>query len=93
MIVGLFADEDADVPVFSAVKTPVDLFRNGRIVDRSVAVEGLRSALDQRKATSAQIADAARADGAWRVMRPHLEVLTVPKISLHRLESRGYQIA
>ena len=49
---------------------------NGRLVDRSVAVEGLRAALDQRKATPAQIADAARAGGAWRVMRPYLEALT-----------------
>jgi predicted transcriptional regulator of viral defense system len=65
-----------DVPVFSAAKTLADLFRNSRIVDRSVAVEGLRSALDQRKTTPAQIADAARAGGAWRVMRPYLEALT-----------------
>ena len=65
-----------DVPVFSAAKTLADLFRNSRIVDRSVAVEGLRAALDQRKATPAQIADAARAGGAWRAMRPYLEALT-----------------
>lgn len=65
-----------DVPIFSIPKTLADLFRNGRLVDRSVAVEGLRAALDQRKATPAQIADAARAGGAWRVMRPYLEALT-----------------
>lgn len=65
-----------DVPVFSVIKTLADLFRNGRLVDRSIAVEGLRAALDQRKATPAQIADAARAGGAWRVMRPYLEALT-----------------
>lgn len=65
-----------DVPVFSVAKTLADLFRNGRLVDRSVAVEGLRAALDQRKASPAQIADAARAGGAWRVMRPYLEALT-----------------
>jgi hypothetical protein len=41
-----------------------------------VAVEGLRAALDQRKASPAQIADAARAGGAWRAMRPYLEALT-----------------
>src|SRR3546814_19917918 len=50
-----------DVPVFSVAKTLADLFRNGRLADRSVAVEGLRAALDQRKASPAQIADAARA--------------------------------
>lgn len=65
-----------DVPVYSAAKTLADLFRNGRLVDRSIAVEGLRAALEQRKATPAQIADAARSGGAWRIMRPYLEVLT-----------------
>ena len=65
-----------DVPIFSIPKTLADIFRNGRLVDRSVAVEGLRAAIDQRKATPAEIADAARAGGAWRVMRPYLEALT-----------------
>jgi hypothetical protein len=65
-----------DVLVYSVAKTIADLFRNGRLVDRSVAVEGLRAALDQRKADPAQIADAARAGGAWRAMRPYLEALT-----------------
>lgn len=65
-----------EVPIFSVTKTLADLFRNSRLVDRSVAVEGLRAALDQRKATPAQIAEAARAGGTWRVMRPYLEALT-----------------
>ena len=65
-----------DVPIFSVAKTLADLFRNGRLVDRSVAVEGLRSAVEQRKATPSQIAEAARAGGAWRIMRPYLEALT-----------------
>lgn len=65
-----------DVPIYSVAKTLADLFRNGRLVDRSVAVEGLREALAQRKATHAQIADAARQGGAWRTMRPYLEALT-----------------
>ena len=65
-----------EVPIFSVTKTLADLFRNGRLVDRSVAVEGLRAALDQRKVTPAQIADAARAGGTWRAMRPYLEALT-----------------
>jgi predicted transcriptional regulator of viral defense system len=55
-----------EVPVFSVAKTLADLFRNGKLVDRSVAVEGLRAALDQRKATPAEIADAARGGAAWR---------------------------
>lgn len=65
-----------DVPVYSVAKTLADVFRNSRLVDRSVAVEGLRAALDQRKVSPAQIADAARAGGAWHAMRPYLEALT-----------------
>ncbi len=65
-----------DVPIYSVTKTLADLFRNGQLVDRSVAVEWLRAALEQRKKTPYAIAEAARAGGAWRIMRPHLEALT-----------------
>lgn len=65
-----------EVAVFSAAKTLADVFRNGRLVDRSVAVEGLRAAIEQRKATPGEIARAARNGGAWRQMRPYLEALT-----------------
>jgi len=65
-----------DVPIYSVPKTLADLFRNGRLVDRSVAVEGLRAAVEQRKATPSTIAEAARTGGAWRIMRPYLEALT-----------------
>ncbi|WP_067736068.1 type IV toxin-antitoxin system AbiEi family antitoxin domain-containing protein [Novosphingobium naphthalenivorans] len=65
-----------DVPIYSVSKTLADLFRNGRLVDRSIAIEGLRSALEQQRARPAEIADAARAGGAWRIMRPYLEALT-----------------
>jgi predicted transcriptional regulator of viral defense system len=64
------------VPIYSAAKTLADLFRNPRLIDRSIAIEGLRAALDQRKARPAEIADAARAGGTWKVMRPYLEALT-----------------
>jgi predicted transcriptional regulator of viral defense system len=64
------------VPVYSIPKTLADLFRNSRLVDRSVAVEGLRAALDQRKATPAMIAEAAKAGGAWKTIRTYLEALT-----------------
>lgn len=64
------------VPIYSVAKTLADLFRNSRLVDRSVAVEGLRAALDQRKASAGAIAEAARAGGAWPAMRPYLEALT-----------------
>lgn len=64
------------VPIYSVPKTLADLFRNSRLVDRSVAVEGLRAALDQRKASPGEIVEAAQAGGAWRIMRPYLEALT-----------------
>lgn len=64
------------VPIYSVAKTLADLFRNPRLVDRSVAIEGLRAALDQRKASPAEIAEAACAGAAWKVMRPYLEALT-----------------
>jgi predicted transcriptional regulator of viral defense system len=64
------------VPIFSVPKTLADIFRNPRLVDRSVAVEGLRAALDQKKATPAAIAEAAMAADAWKIMRPYLEALT-----------------
>ena len=65
-----------DVPVYSIPKTLADLFRNPKLIDRSVAVEGLRAALQQRKATPSAIAQAAKAGGAWKVMQPYLEALT-----------------
>ncbi|WP_339644312.1 type IV toxin-antitoxin system AbiEi family antitoxin domain-containing protein [uncultured Pelagibacterium sp.] len=65
-----------DVPVFSVPKTLADIFRNSKLVDRSIAVEGLRAALEQRKATPGAIAETAMGAGAWRIMRPYLEALT-----------------
>lgn len=65
-----------DVPIFSVPKTLADIFRNRKLVDRSVAVEGLRAALEQRKATPSKIAEAAIAGDSWKIMRPYLEALT-----------------
>lgn len=67
---------ELDVPIYSIPKTLADLFRNPKLVDRSVAVEGLRAALQQRKATPSAIAQAAKVGGAWKVMLPYLEALT-----------------
>lgn len=64
------------VPIYSVPKTLADLFRNSKLVERSIAVEGLRAALAQRRATPGVIAEAAIAGGAWRIMRPYLEALT-----------------
>jgi hypothetical protein len=48
----------------------------GRSVGELIAVEGLRQALRQRKATPAQIAREAQAAGVWRTMQPYLMALT-----------------
>jgi predicted transcriptional regulator of viral defense system len=64
------------VPIFSITKTLADVFRNPRLVDRSVAIEALRATIGQCKATPAEIADAAAASDAWNIMRPYLEALT-----------------
>ncbi len=64
------------VPVYSIPKTLADAFRNPRLVDRSVAIEGLRAAIEQRQATPGEIAEGAKAGGAWKIMRPYLEAIT-----------------
>lgn len=64
------------VPIYSVPKTLADLFRNPKLVDRSVAIEGFRAALQQRKATPSEIAQGAQTGGAWNVMQPYLEALT-----------------
>jgi predicted transcriptional regulator of viral defense system len=64
------------VPVFGVAKTVADLFRYRRTVGELLAVEGLRQALRQRKATPAQLAREAQAAGVWRTMQPYLMALT-----------------
>ena len=64
------------VPVYSVVKALADAFRNPKLVDRSVAIESLRSAIEQRKASPSGIAQAAMDCGAWKVMRSYLEAMT-----------------
>lgn len=64
------------VRIYSVPKTLADLFRNSKLVDRSVAIEGLKAALAQRKAQPGAIAQAAVDGGAWNTMKPYLEALT-----------------
>lgn len=66
----------ASVPVFGVAKTVADLFRYRRTVGDVLAVEGLRQALRQRKATPAAIAREAHAAGIWATMEPYLMALT-----------------
>ena len=64
------------VPVFGVAKTVADLFRYRRTVGELLAVEGLRQALRQRKATPALLAREAQAAGVWPAMQPYLMALT-----------------
>ena len=65
-----------DVPVFSVAKALADAFRNPKLLDRSVAVECLRNAINQRKASPGEIADTAKHCGAWKRMQPYMEAIT-----------------
>jgi predicted transcriptional regulator of viral defense system len=64
------------VPVFGVAKTVADLFRYRRTVGDALAIEGLRQALRQRKASPAQIAREAEAAGVWGTMEPYVMALT-----------------
>src|SRR3546814_20392174 len=56
-----------DVPIYSAAKTLADLFRNGRLGARSIAVEGPRAAIEQRPTKPGQTAEAARSRSEGRI--------------------------
>lgn len=64
------------VQIYSAPKSIADAFRNPRLVDRSVAVESLRAALEERKASASELINASQTYGVERRMRPYLEALT-----------------
>jgi predicted transcriptional regulator of viral defense system len=64
------------VPVFGVAKTVADLFRYRRTVGDVLAIEGLRQALRQLKATPADIAREAEAAGVWATVEPYLMALT-----------------
>jgi len=76
--------EGVNVSIYNPAKTIVDLFRyrqsEGRRFSKSpglnVALEGLKEALRQRKATPAEIARYAIEAGNWKVIQPYLEAMT-----------------
>ena len=76
--------EGVTVRIFNPAKTVVDLFRYrrsaGKLYKKSpglnLALEGMREALRQRKATPADIARFAEEAGVWNAMRPYLEAMT-----------------
>jgi predicted transcriptional regulator of viral defense system len=76
--------EGVRVRVYNPAKTVVDLFRYRRSAGKryqkspglNLALEGLREALRQRKATPAEIARHANEAGMWKVVEPYLEAMT-----------------
>lgn len=64
-----------DVTMYTVPKSIADAFRNPKLVDRSVAIESLRTALEMRKASIAELAKAADIYGARTRMMPVLEAL------------------
>lgn len=77
--------ENVPVRIYSPAKTIVDLFYHayrqqrwyGSKVDPTHAVQGMKQALRQRKATPAAIAKFAADAGIWKAVQPYLEALTV----------------
>ena len=68
--------EGVSVNIFNVAKTVADCFRHRRTIGQSVAIEGLREALRQRKATPAEIVRHAERGRVSTVIRPYLEALT-----------------
>lgn len=66
----------ATIRMYTIPKTLADAFRNRHLVDRSIAIEALKAAIEQRKATPSALAEAAQTYGAWNQMRPYLEAVT-----------------
>lgn len=76
--------ESVPVRIFNPAKTVVDLFRYrqsaGKRYQKSpglnLALEGMREALRQRKATPSAIAEYATQAGIWKALQPYLEAMT-----------------
>ena len=77
--------EGVSVNIYNPAKTIVDLFRYrqsaGRRYSKSpglnLALEGMKEALRQRKATPADIAKYAIEAGSWKIIQPYLEAMLI----------------
>ncbi|MGO4156988.1 type IV toxin-antitoxin system AbiEi family antitoxin domain-containing protein [Cupriavidus sp. YAF13] len=69
------AIDNVSVPVFSVARTIADLFRYRKKVGLNTALEGLREALMQKKATPAEIAQHAADAGVWKILEPYLTAM------------------
>ncbi|GLQ21306.1 type IV toxin-antitoxin system AbiEi family antitoxin domain-containing protein [Algimonas porphyrae] len=65
-----------NVPIYTLEKCLADAFRNPKLVDKSVAIESLRNALESRKILPGTLAEVAKRNGAWKKLMPYLEALT-----------------
>ena len=63
------------VPLFGVAKTVADCFKFRSRVGHDVAVEALRDAIRTRRATPAEVMQAARVDRVGALVRPYLEAL------------------
>jgi predicted transcriptional regulator of viral defense system len=78
-----YAIEGVRVRIYNPAKTVVDLFRYRRSAGKryqkspglNLALEGLKEALRQRKATPAEIAHYANEAGIWKILQPYLEAM------------------
>lgn len=68
--------EGVPVRITNPARTIVDLFRYRKTTGLNLAIEGLREALRQRKATPAQIARYAEQAKVWKIVQPYLEAVT-----------------
>ena len=68
--------EGISVRVFNVAKTLADVFRYRNTVGVGLAVEGLRTALRERKVSPAQVARYANEAGIWKIMEPYVTALT-----------------
>ena len=68
--------DGVSVPIFGVAKTVADLFRYRQTVGVNVALEGLREALRQKKASPSEIATEAADAKVWKIMEPYMSALT-----------------
>ena len=68
--------DGVSVPIFGVAKTVADLFRYRQTVGVNVALEGLREALRQKKASPSEIAREAADAKVWKIMEPYMSALT-----------------
>jgi predicted transcriptional regulator of viral defense system len=64
-----------DIRVYCPAKTVVDCFRFRNKIGIDIAIEAMRDALGQKKATSDEIWEYARITRLTKVMRPYLETI------------------